>query len=226
MSGDDILQAPAPWQLRGDAWIAALSMPTDELDRTDFLPSALHGKRLPGRTALLMLVDYRYSDVGPYRELLFIPGRFRFPNGGTWPSISRILVSTDESVVNGRQNWGIPKERADFQVTDGPGGRQEWTISLQGRQLARLAFRRYPLPLPAPGGLLPSRFRTLGQHRDGHSYTFAPLARGTLRPARMTSASADPGLFPDITRGKPLATMSLSGFRMTFPEARVFRDTE
>ncbi len=54
--------------------------------------------------------------VGPYDELIYVPGLFsrRSPSDQQqpveyFPAITRIYVSTDESVYNGRKNWGIPK---------------------------------------------------------------------------------------------------------------------
>lgn len=57
------------------------------------------------------------SGVGPYRELLFIPGAFHI-NGRYTFSIPKIYVSTETSVNSGIKNWGIPKEVADFTVED------------------------------------------------------------------------------------------------------------
>ena len=52
--------------------------------------------------------------VGPYDELMIIPGLFSRPGkDGGEPSyalaITRIYVSTVASVANGRRLWGIPK---------------------------------------------------------------------------------------------------------------------
>lgn len=215
--------APAPWHLKGEAWVAILSMPEEELDRPEFLPPALHGQRLPGRHALLMAVRYSRSDVGPYDELLFVPGRFRFPDGKVRPSISRILVSTQESVANGRQNWGIPKERGDFQFS-GEGARESLNVKMADTTVASLSFRAYPPPMPAPGRWLPRRLRTVAQHRDEATWCYAPAASGTLRPARLIGAKANPDQFPDITRGRALLCARLSRFNMTLPVARIKPD--
>jgi acetoacetate decarboxylase len=57
------------------------------------------------------------SGVGPYKELLFIPGVFHI-NGRYTYSISKIYVSTEASVRSGIENWAIPKEVADFTIED------------------------------------------------------------------------------------------------------------
>lgn len=78
------------------------------------MPGSLRASFVGGYGAL-MLVDYSESNCGPYRELLLIPGSFRVRDK-TLASISRIFVSTTESLASGRRNWGIPKELADFSV--------------------------------------------------------------------------------------------------------------
>ncbi|KAL2867802.1 uncharacterized protein BJX67DRAFT_352280, partial [Aspergillus lucknowensis] len=62
-----------------------------------------------------MIVRYEDSEVGPYDELILIPGRAVNPHTGKAEMrISTIYVSTDASVWNGRRNWNIPKQRAVF----------------------------------------------------------------------------------------------------------------
>ncbi|KAL4759391.1 uncharacterized protein BDW70DRAFT_80695 [Aspergillus foveolatus] len=64
----------------------------------------------------VMIVRYEETDVGPYDELIFIPGRAANPKTGKKEMrISNIYVSTDASVWNGRRNWNIPKHRARFE---------------------------------------------------------------------------------------------------------------
>ncbi|KAL4862130.1 hypothetical protein BDV12DRAFT_49811 [Aspergillus spectabilis] len=69
----------------------------------------------------VMIVRYEDTDVGPYDELILIPGTAVNPNTGkSEMRISTIYVSTDASVWNGRRNWNIPKHRAifDFKPVD------------------------------------------------------------------------------------------------------------
>nr|WP_254606064.1 hypothetical protein [Deinococcus sp. JMULE3] len=62
----------------------------------------------------LMLVRYAQSGVGPYDELLWVS-----LSGA--PQVTRIVVSTQDSVEWGRRNWAIPKSRADFAWEGVPG---------------------------------------------------------------------------------------------------------
>jgi len=215
---------PAPWDLRGSAWVVALKLPDHHPARDAFLPPELVGR---GRSlaSYLMFVDYAESGCGPYRELLFIPGAFPFQDGRSHLSISRILVSTWDSVVNGRNNWGIPKDRADFEVEPGGAGSREECVRVisDGRELCELRFAtlRFAPPLPVHGGLVPAPLRTLAQRFRGRSYYYAPQARGWVRPGRLLAWRFDAGLFPDLGSAAVVAALKVESFRMTFPVARV-----
>ena len=215
---------PAPWELRGSGWIVALRLPPDSQARDAFLPVELAG-RGRGLASFLMFVDYAESGCGPYRELLFIPGSFLFEDGRRHLSIGRILVSTWDSVVNGRNNWGIPKDRADFEVDRAAGNEAEERVRVtsNGRELCELRFapRRLAPSLPVSGGLLPVGLRTLAQRFRGRTYYYAPEARGRVRPARLLSWRFDATLFPDLAHATVLAVLKVESFRMTFPAARI-----
>lgn len=57
------------------------------------------------------------TQIGPYDEIMFIPGFFktavRGENGSLTydhsPRVTRIYVSTESSIYHGRKNWNIPK---------------------------------------------------------------------------------------------------------------------
>lgn len=220
----EVPRHPAPWNLRGSAWIVALKLPPGSPARDAFLPPGLAGQGR-GLASYLMYVDYTESGCGPYRELLFIPGAFPFSDGRRHLTISRILVSTWDSVVNGRDNWGIPKDRADFEVEPGlDGGREERVrVVSDGREVCELRFAtlRFAPPLPVQGALLPARLRTLAQSFRGRTYYYAPSASGRVRPGRLLSWRFDTGLFPDLAAVPVLAALKVESFRMTFPVAAV-----
>lgn len=221
-SVSDVPRAPAPWTLTGDAYIVMLELPADARDQGGReAPGPLQG-RLEGRTSLLMLVDYKSSNVGPYRELLFIPGRFRALGRLYW-SITRIFVSSWESVVNGRENWGIPKDHADFEIIKEADGAERFVASRADRVVAELKFKAVGPPIPSTAALLPESARTLVHYRDGQYFFCAPFARGRVRYARMLEARIDPAILPDISRAKVRVAVRLSDFTMEFPAARIIK---
>ncbi|MFP5306312.1 MAG: acetoacetate decarboxylase family protein [Gammaproteobacteria bacterium] len=220
-----VIDAPAPWRLRGCGYVSLLRCPQSLLDAQSFVPPALAGRRVASPYALMMFVDYAESPVGPYHELLFIPGRFVFGDGRRHLSISRIFVSTMDSVVNGRRNWGIPKDVAEFDVRYSKGGLDRVTVKRDGSVFAELAYRSWPLSAPVHTALLPDAWHTLAQCDGERSYVYRPTARGWTRPARLVEARFDAQQFPDAARGKALATVKLTHFDMCFPQSRVLTQT-
>jgi hypothetical protein len=214
-------RVPAPWSLRGHGWIVILRLPRQSAGRTAFVPEALHSS-LRAAISALVCVEYVSAPCGAYRELLLIPGTMRFPDGRRYASISRILVSTWASVVNGRANWGIPKDRADtieivrdaaterFRVADGEHG---------GCRLDFEAPRGPRLPLRT--SWLPAGWGTLAQLHEQRAYYYRPTASGSLRPVRLLRARYDGTLFPDLSSATVLAAFRVEAFTMEFPVARV-----
>lgn len=212
---------PAPWRLAGQGWIVVMKLPDGAPARDAFLAPGLAGK---GRgLSFLMFVDYADSDCGPYHELLFVPGAFPFPDGRRHLTISRILVSTWDSVVNGRANWGIPKDRADFDVRYGIDGTREDRVTVRDgeRVMADLKFSSWPLSLPVFGGVVPAAMRTLAQRHGASDYYYAPSSRGWIRPGRLLSWQFDAALFPDLADARVIAAVKIPSFSMTFPVARI-----
>jgi len=215
-------RAPAPWTLSGCGYITAIRCDSDFLDEDCFLePEQVPSRR--GRIAYMMLVDYTDSPVGPYQELLFIPGRVATMSGAWRWTISRIFVSTEASVSNGRENWGIPKELADFDVHYDTTGRgcDEFQVARDGHTFARMSFRPWGFSMPVTTRILPASMCTLVQAWRGREFVFAPEASGRAGPAKMAECAIDPDVFPDLTRGTVLTCLQVPDFTMTFPVARI-----
>ncbi|WP_084197558.1 acetoacetate decarboxylase family protein [Solimonas soli] len=212
--------APPPWWLEGSGYIVQVRLPEDVLAHGSFIaPGLVRAGR--GRVATLMFVDYAKSDVGPYHELLYIPGKLRI---GPYRlrSITRIFVSSWASVINGERNWGIPKDCARFDVRYGEDGVDRIAVSTRdGEPFARLTLSARGPTLPAPAHWVPRRLRTLAQLHDGRIYRYAPSASGRLRFARVRDWWFDARHFPDLARGEPLFAVQLPRFRMQFPVARI-----
>jgi hypothetical protein len=98
-------QAPAPWQLAGKGIIVVYKFSKKCVETFSQLPPELIVK-FKGDLGYLILANQKYVLIGPYCELLFIPGKF-FPYGEQ--RITKIYVDSEASTQNGSVNWGIPK---------------------------------------------------------------------------------------------------------------------
>lgn len=213
-------RAPAPWTLAGSGYIFVFTFEPGFLRKGGFVPPEL-GDGFEATLGVLMLVDYRESNAGPYRELLFLVGRnLRWRNHLF--SISRIYVSTEASAVNGRESWGLPKQTAQFQRVPGKDGAERAIVLKNGLAEVDLTVAPEPgLALPGTSLLLPPSWRTIVQPWQGKIYTTRLSGRGTVQRARLLDFRTLPHLFPDVGEGTLVRGIRVRDFRMRLPKARV-----
>jgi hypothetical protein len=215
----DVARHPAPWQLRASAYAVLVKLPADTSDEAWFVPPSLRGKRR-SQLGIMLYVDYHSADCGPYRELIGACTSFDFGDKQL-PSITRIYVSTFDSVVNGRANWGIPKDRADFEAETTGKNAQRITVRRDARELARFELQGRGPALPATTAMLLPAWRTVAQHWQGCEYRIVLAAKGKARLARVIDWRFAADLFPDLARGSVLTAVQLPTFEMTFPVATI-----
>ncbi len=211
--------APAPWQLSGEAYAFFTKLPMPRGRAELFAPSELAEARF-GQLGLVMFLEHSASPVGSYRELLFIPGTFRFGKRRL-PSITKSYVSTRASLEGGRRNWGIPKELAEFDVDSGRDGVKRVTMRVDGLTATELWFRHGTLPLPFTSSLVPDSLCTLGQVLGGQTFEVTPSFRGLMQRAHVVHAWSEPGMFCDLSAERVVGAMRLSKCELQFPSARV-----
>ena len=209
---------PAPWSLRGSGYAVLYRLDRAEVVRLGAVPAELESRFVGGTTAVLV-VDYLASEVGPFRELLLVPGRFR--EGGTSHyAATHIYVSTPASAASGMPNWGLPRRLADF-VASCSGPNDRITVAVGGRTVASFTFRAGRFGLPVTTDIVPEARRTLVQRAGPLTYFTIPGGRGTLKRARLVDARTDGDGFPDLARHQPWAAVKVEGFHLSLPEARV-----
>lgn len=155
--------------LKGRVWVFALS----GLSQTSSFPAgfaAEHeaevlttGGEFIGGPGLVQIVSYSESPVGPYDELIYVPGRWKYKDGTVAHRITRIYVSTKESTENGRRNWNIPKQVADFSITTASNGSTTIIVTNPGSSTPFFHVTTTPVPVLSyiP---IPFNTRMLGRH--------------------------------------------------------------
>lgn len=214
----DPARRPGPGQLRGDAYVILYRLPREFVLRGGFVPVELEASFLGG-TGALILVDSACSEVGPYQELLFIPGRFRHGDRRYY-SVTRALVSTESSQANERRRWGRPLELATFS-RERRGNQERVCVATGGRVVADLTFAAGRLGLPVTTDVVPPANRSLLQPLDGRFFLSTPGGTATLRRARCIAACFDGTCLPDLTRFEPRMALHVKSFDVVFPEAVV-----
>jgi hypothetical protein len=181
-------------------------------DKKLFMPDEQRGT-YEGGLGALMLVDYESSEAGPYRELLLIPGTFRW-NDYHRHAISRIWVSSPASVVNGRANWGIPKQLAEFTTSKQPGRRETWDVKEDGNTFFSAQIRYGRVPLPMHTALVPF---PLLQWLGGKGFLTRFSGYGIGRLATLENLVVNSDVFPDISGRRPILGLEIEPFFITFP---------
>jgi len=205
---------PAPWNLTGRGFMVLYKFNREFFNEKAFLPPD-EGITPAGGLGALMIADYTASDAGPYSELLFIPGKVH-ANGGRWHRITKIYVSTMVSVLNGRKNWAIPKEPAQFhfsrrdnleriEVANGDGTFFQTEIKIAG---PRFPVSTKLLPFPLMQGKQGAWLQT----------TFS--GRGFGRLAFIRSLQSNQKYFPDLSAARPLIAICIDPFSIVFPPAK------
>ncbi|KAF7360541.1 hypothetical protein MVEN_00785200 [Mycena venus] len=153
----DIQLAPAPWKLKGRSWsffVTALSskssFPAGWCSAYEAEALSTGGEFIGGlgvvqassrfqlsvestHSSILQIISYSESPVGPYDELVYVPGRWKYADEKTAFRITQIYVSSKESTLNGRKNWNIPKRIANFSIKPGSSsGATDISVSLPG----------------------------------------------------------------------------------------------
>lgn len=209
---------PPPWELTGTGTIIVFNFPREFVMDSGFVPPELRDS-YAGGPGCVMIVDYHTSGVGPYRELLFIPGLFRY-NSTRHYTITKIYVSTKASINNGWLNWGIPKELAEFDIQTGADSTDTTRVMLGGSLIFGLTTKCYGVQIPLNSTLLPVK-PSLGQMKDGALLVTRPEGAGTGQLAKVEAIEIDGRYFPDVTRVRPLVTGCVREFKVTFPVPEV-----
>ncbi|KAF2017618.1 hypothetical protein BU24DRAFT_345038 [Aaosphaeria arxii CBS 175.79] len=140
---DPVTRSLAPWSTKAECYWLFLTLsrlPEGVYDALESGDERCVGAKknedqvgkFVGGLGVIMIVRYRDTPVGPYDELMIIPGNFTIPTSANTPPkipkkalrIARIYVSQRTTTYNGRLNWNIPKHlaRFDFSAPVTPAG--------------------------------------------------------------------------------------------------------
>jgi len=189
-----------PWDLHGHAYTGLWLVPRD------VAPPPHHAGtpqlRLFGRV-IVMAAFFRYDEPSPltYDEIMAT----QLVRQGIRPriSITHIWVDSPASRDGGRELWAIPKELAEFERTTDRSYRAIGIAELLLRRLRMMPFR------------LPLGFR-IAQDRDGAVVVSPVGGRARLGLARATWAFDADGPLAFLAGRRPLLTLAVRPFHITF----------
>jgi hypothetical protein len=210
--------SPPPWNLKGNGYIFLFKFSKKFVEENAFLAD-YQRENFWGGFGTMMLVDYETSGVGAYRELLFVPGMFNFNKKKIF-SISKIYVSTYDSVWNGIQNWGIPKELADFDITKIAENEEIIEVKIGAKTIFKVHLKKRKFYFPISTKFFPLK---LAQRQGNDLLLTNSPANGKATFAQLLDVQVDSNYFPDISQVKPIAILAVKDFKMMFPLAEVLK---
>lgn len=203
----------APWKLTGSGFILLFVANKDKM--LDLHQMSLEDRKsYRGGLGVMILANYVTSNIGPYSELLFIPGDFEYA-GSLYKRITKIYVSTQASVDNGKKNWGIPKELAEFDWRK-HGNHYSIKVHDKVRHIADFSFSSVLFPFPMNTSIIPI---PLLQHWEGKYIKTIPVAEGQARASVLNNYFLNPNVFPMLEECSIYLPVGLSieSFTMEFP---------
>jgi len=215
------LIAPAPWKLQGKGYILLYRFSKDFVEKQGFLTDFHQKHTFKGIIGAVMLVDYNSSPVGAYQELLFIPGLFRFQDATAF-NISKIYVSTYESVYNGIENWGIPKELAKFNIEKQNNGYERFEAFFEEKTFFKADLKPFGLPFYVNTAWFPFWFY---QPLREQVLVTHPQGKGWAKLCKIKNLQIDSHYFPDVSKQKLLAAIAVPRFTMYFPVPKFLHQT-
>lgn len=215
---------PAPWALSGTGAIMFFPAGRKYALENGFIPQQ-EKKDFVGITGAMMLVNYETADCGPYKEILYMPGLF-WQKGGLRLKITKIYVSSPESVQWGIKNWSIPKEYADIKWDENA---DELGISaaIKKKNFFSAIISKKSLKFPVSTALIP--FSLLQSPVVAHNLKEGEMLRtrfsgnGTASFGSIEHWQTDEAMFPDIEQASfgPVISMCINPFNIRFPIAEI-----
>lgn len=210
-------RVPAPWKLRTRGFLLLYRFERDFLEQHHLIPDTLHDAYRGGLGAVILL-NYQRAPVDPYVNLVFIPGQFQ-RGRRRYYSATQLYAGSQAGVVNGRENWGFPKQLATAAVELSDDGRTT-TYAVgkpDGQPFFRASVRSGILRFPFNTFVSPVRVRLAHLHQDGHWLSMEPSAGGVVSLGTLTNLEIDSAHFPDVTTQKLLGMFELINVRLTYP---------
>jgi hypothetical protein len=208
---------PPPWNLIGRGYIFLLKPPRGYRESAFNQQQCVHFRAIP--LSVVMLVQYSDSEVGSYNELLYIPAVY-LSLSGPFLNIPVIYVDSEDSLVSGRLNWGIPKNVGRFEFgSDGISKEFCMVRNTSGNLIFTAEMEYTSKSFPLNTAIIPFSFRQFVKRSE---YRFSPSGSGRASVLKSGVLKGDGLYFPNLSEYKLYMGFRVNPFRLRFPDAHVY----
>jgi hypothetical protein len=166
----------------------------------------------------MIIAQYATSPVGPYNELLYIPGRQKLgAKSGFF--ISKIYVDSVASVKGGRTNWGIPKEYAEITIENVNEKAISIAASQEDKNLFAAKMNIKGPSFPINTSLIPI---PLVQALDNKQFYTKFKGSGSAKWSSIAIEKCESSFFEDISKHTALGGLAVNPFNLTFPLTTIY----
>jgi hypothetical protein len=211
----------APWTLTGNGYIMLFKFPKPFILEHGFLAERFQDC-LYGNVGAIIFADYLTSNVGPYQELFFIPGKLHYQHRKLY-TISKNFVSDRVGIDSSLNNWGISKELASFQCTSSAKNIDNIKVTQDGISILDIAIKTSQSDLSFP---LSTFYHPLpmAQHYEGKNFRFKIHGKSSGKFAQILKVDVNPELFPNFAFFKHVAIIKITNFHIKLPQAKVKKE--
>lgn len=204
------------WEFAGEAYFMSFKFPKSFIQDHGFLTPA-DKERWVGGPGCIIFVDYRSSNIGPYQELLFLPGKVK-AGGRKFFTITKAFVSSQAALEHAKENWGIPKELADFHFEKGSKDIETLKVTRNNVPVIEVTVQSSGMAFSFRSWMMPAAFL---QHSGQRDFSFKLKGGGKARFAQNMKVDVNPELFPNFAFFKHIAVLRIDRFKLMIPPAKI-----
>lgn len=203
------------YEYQGDGYILFYKFDEEFVRKETFLPDVLKNNYCGGLGAVIYM-NYLKSEIGPYEELLFIPGKFYY-RGQKHHFISKAYASKKEAAKFGYGNLSMEEEAA-FTREELEKNKENITTYINGEDIASFELKsgKIKFKVGTSNFFSFSLMRLDGEEPVKLKYSGNVTAKFT----KLESIKIRPAFFPDVASFKPLVIFKMKNFTLRFPKTK------
>ncbi len=203
---------------KGKAYISIYNFKENFVKKDCFISDYLKDKYRGGFGAMIF-ADYSKSGIGPYQELLFIPGKFEL-GGEERYLVTKAYVNEPAAVNENGEGYFGHKKVAKFRVETLTDNKTLIAVnSLKGEPIVKMEMRNWcGVKLPISSSV--TNFPLMQLLKGNRRYLWKYEGQGNITMAKIESAQVRPAYFPDIAQETPMVTFLIDDFSFDFEEGK------